>query len=148
MTAACKDCVAELGADAYASPGRPRRRANHPGPRCMSHHRQQINRQKELAWARRILKEYGLTAEDYWRIYEHQGRRCALCQRATGAVKKLAVDHDHRTGYVRGLCCGPCNHDVLGHSRDDVMFFRRGEQYLRNPPAHQLGIWARKEGDG
>ena len=61
--------------------------------------------------------------------------------RATGRAKKLAVDHDHKTGEVRGLCCGICN-NVLGlMARDDPSVFDRAADYLRNPPARRvLGV--------
>ena len=78
-------------------------------------------------------------------MYEFQGGTCALCRRATGARKRLATDHDHVTGLVYGLCCGPCNKDVLGISRRDIAYFERCIEYLRNPPAKQLGLVAYHE---
>ena len=68
---------------------------------------------------------YGLTAEEYWQIYNYQGQRCFICQRATGARKRLSVDHDHETRIVRGLLCTPCNRNVLGHLRDDKYALQR-----------------------
>ncbi|WP_424923390.1 endonuclease VII domain-containing protein [Actinocrispum wychmicini] len=67
-----------------------------------------------------------------------QGGRCAICQRATGRGKRLAVDHNHATGEVRGLLCKPCNRDVLGHLRDDVSAFERAIVYLTDPPARRM----------
>jgi hypothetical protein len=81
------------------------------------------------------MQVYGITAQEYWAIYEHQGKKCYICQRATGTRKRLSVDHCHKTGIVRGLLCQRCNRDVLGHLRDDPDAFRRGQEYLRNPPA-------------
>lgn len=44
----------------------------------------------------------------------HRGRCvCAICQRATGKARRLAVDHNHDTGDVRGLLCGR-NHILIG----------------------------------
>lgn len=122
-TRVCKDC----------EPG-VKRPAPFPGPRCATHNRDEKKRKKEAAWAAHIFKTYGLTAEQYYTILEHQEGVCFICRRAKGTTKKLAVDHDHATGYVRGLLCGPCN-KVLGHFRDDDQAFQRGGFYLRQPPA-------------
>lgn len=87
----------------------------------------------EAAWAAYLLRTYGITKADYEALYEFQGGLCALCRRATGKSKRLSVDHDHKTGEVRGLLCGTCN-KILGHARDDVEFFERGMNYLHATP--------------
>lgn len=97
------------------------------------------------------MRVYGLALGDYDRLYEFQGGKCYICQRATGATKKLAVDHNHNCdqGHPRenacrecvyGLLCGPCNKDVIGHLRRDVAAFRRAIDYLENPPARRLAL--------
>jgi|SRR6185369_16485045 len=53
------------------------------------------------------LKRYGLSLEDYKALLVKQGLRCLICKNLTGS--NLCVDHNHRTGKVRGLLCGPCN---------------------------------------
>lgn len=88
---------------------------------------------------RQLLKrEYGITLEEYNDLLRRQAHRCAACRRPetvrtkkTGAVRRLAVDHDHVTGTVRGLLCNRCNilvwaveenHgilDVIGRYMDD-----------------------------
>jgi len=83
---------------------------------------------------------YGITAEQYWAIYELQGGRCYICRRATGARKRLSVDHCHVTGFVRGLLCSPCNKNVLGHLRDDREALIRAVDYLDRFPAFQAGV--------
>lgn len=90
----------------------------------------------------RVLRVYGITPERYEEIKALQGGKCAICQRATGASKALAVDHDHaccpgptscgKCG--RGLLCSVCN-KMLGHARDEPEFFRRAADYLQFPPA-------------
>lgn len=129
MPKPCKDCP----------PGKSRPTPN-PGPRCATHWRAEKKRRSEAAHARHIEREYGITKDEYLDLYEFQDCKCYICKRATGATKRLSVDHDHSTGRVRGLLCGPCNKRVLGHARDDPEFFDRGAEYLRNPPARQLGL--------
>lgn len=89
--------------------------------------------------ARHIFKTYGITASEYAQVLEYQGGKCYICQRATGARRRLAVDHCHRTGRVRGLLCRPCNR-MLGHARDDMGFFLRAANYLDHPPARELEL--------
>ncbi|QFG08643.1 endonuclease VII [Mycobacterium phage Vanisoa] len=115
-----------------------KRKAPHPGPRCATHHREKRRDRSTGTWAARILATYGITAEEYWEIYEHQGRRCYICQRSNGKVKRLSVDHDHKTGIVRGLLCTMCNKYTLGWARDCIDFFKRAIEYLLNPPAVQV----------
>jgi hypothetical protein len=124
---ACKDCK------------RTTRVLSKPGPRCASCWREEEKKRKERAHGQYVDKTYGISAEDYRRLYEAQGRRCAICKRATGAARRLAVDHDHKTGEVRGLLCKPCNRYGLGmFARDDPEIFDRASDYLRNPPARKI----------
>ena len=72
------------------------------------------NPEKHAANKRRAsLKAYGITPEDYDRMLEEQGGRCAMCRTddpgGHGGVKHFHVDHDHETGVVRGLLCDTCN---------------------------------------
>jgi hypothetical protein len=80
-----------------------------------------------------VEKTYGITGEQYARLLALQGGRCAIC-RCVPRSRRLAVDHDHKTGAVRGLTCKSCNHDLLGSAHDDVEILRRAIAYLENPP--------------
>lgn len=82
-------------------------------------------------------QKYGLGPGDYDRLHAAQGGVCAICKRAKGTTKKLAIDHDHKTEYVRGLLCGPCN-KILGHLRDDPQLAMGIYEYLTNPPAFDV----------
>jgi hypothetical protein len=115
-----------------------RRPVTRPGPRCATHQRARkraLAAKKHGDW---IWKTYGITAEQYASMLRYQGGKCFICQRATGKRRRLAVDHDHKTGKVRGLLCNPCNRDVLGHLRDSVAALERAVTYLRYPPADQV----------
>ncbi len=56
---------------------------------------------------------YGITLECYEKIFFEQEGKCAICQQAPQKLR-LGVDHNHSSGKVRGLLCGPCNL-ALGH---------------------------------
>lgn len=61
-------------------------------------------------WARNIKKKYGLTADEYEAQLNVQGGGCYVCGRVT--ERRLAVDHNHKTGVVRKLLCAHCNNAV------------------------------------
>jgi Recombination endonuclease VII len=133
----CKDCKVEFA----QAPKIPKRPAPEPGPRCATHWRVEVARARAAAHERRVQTIYGIEEGDYWQLYAFQGGVCAICVRAKGKTKRLAVDHDHKTGEVRGLLCGPCN-QLLGHGRDDPEFFARIIHYLNYPP---FGVMKRGE---
>jgi hypothetical protein len=112
-----------------------KRKAPHPGPRCTTHHRAKRAERKSSSWEARLGAIYGITPDEYWAIYEYQGGKCYICERATGVRKRLSVDHCHETGIIRGLLCTGCNRNVLGHLRDCVMALARAIIYLLFPPA-------------
>lgn len=133
----CKDCWAEwepLQVERRPFDYRPRPIVPGSGGRCATHWRIEKKRRQEAAHERSVQKTYGLAAGDYQKLYEAQGGKCAICRRATGARKRLAVDHDHATGFVRMLACGPCN-KLLGHFRDNPVLLRMAADALENPPA-------------
>ena len=69
-------------------------------------------------WSHR-RRRYGITKEQYLAMLDEQGGACAICRGAPdGKDKSLVVDHDHKTGKVRGLLCNKCNW-AIGHFKDD-----------------------------
>ena len=59
-------------------------------------------------------KKYGITPDEYEAILEAQNGMCAACGKPEqsifrGQARKLAIDHCHTSGFVRGLLCGNCN---------------------------------------
>ena len=73
--------------------------------------------------------KYGITPTEYVNMLERQGGRCAICDSPDHAAKDWQVDHDHATGYVRGLLCRPCN-VAIGLMKDDVDRMKRAIEYL------------------
>lgn len=82
-------------------------------------------KRKKVVRANLLKKHYGLTIEDYELRALAQGGLCAICRKAP----IFGVDHDHKTGQIRGLLCGPCN-TVLGMAKDSVRILQAAIQYL------------------
>lgn len=55
--------------------------------------------------------ELGVTDAEYARLLAAQGGGCAICG-AKPKTRRLHVDHDHATGWVRGLLCHRCNRNL------------------------------------
>jgi len=70
--------------------------------------------------------KYGLTPEQVQSMYGRQAKRCALC-RDSLPFSKANVDHNHKTGQIRGLLCHRCN--IYISLADDVGI-RKIEDYL------------------
>ena len=78
---------------------------------------------------RQLQRLYGITAKDYDRLLAKQRGGCAICRRPCTSGRRLAVDHDHQTGKVRGLLCGKCN-VAVGLMADDISRFVAAARYL------------------
>ena len=67
-----------------------------------------------------LKHRYGITLAEYDKLLAEQGGVCGVCGKPPGDDQphhwknKLAVDHCHDTGKVRGLLCNDCNAGI-GH---------------------------------
>jgi len=83
------------------------------------------HRINKLSW------KYRITLEQYDAMVAEQGNLCAICGRPQRrANRPLCIDHDHKTGKVRGLLCDFCNQllGFLENHRDRIPAF---EAYLK-----------------
>lgn len=82
------------------------------------------------AWYRnnRYVSRYGITTEEYERMFAEQDGRCAICGTAQGR-DRLHFDHCHLTGTHRKLLCFHCNAGI-GHFNDDPERLMCAAQYL------------------
>ena len=75
---------------------------------------------------------YGITVQDYDDLYESQQGCCAICSAHQSTLqKRLAVDHNHDTGEIRGLLCFDCNSGI-GKLNDDYFRLLKAAEYLRS----------------
>lgn len=82
---------------------------------CRATYRSEINRGR----FRQVISDEAL------KVLKHEVTECVIC----GAEEKLVVDHDHKTGEIRGLLCNHCNRG-LGHFRDDPDLLEFARMYL------------------
>ena len=93
--------------------------------------------------AGKIWRRYKATPTDIYKLYKLQRGRCAICE-ARGDVQELGykkygpfcIDHDHKTGKVRGLLCSHCNKG-LGLFRDCQAFLVSAIEYLIKHSSHK-----------
>lgn len=85
------------------------------------------NRNKILARSKeRRFAQYALTRSAFAAMLDTQNNKCAICQTTP---KVWNIDHDHKTGKVRGLLCNPCN-IAIGLLKDSPQFCLLAAKYL------------------
>lgn len=82
----------------------------------------------------RFKRLYGITLEDYNTLLLNQDGLCAICSKPESVnrvdtIFSLSVDHNHKTGEVRGLLCGKCNR-ALGNFFDSTELLQNAIKYL------------------
>ena len=100
----------------------------------------------------RFKAVYGITFAEYEALLTVQGGLCAICggmETATyrGKLKLLQVDHDHRTGKVRGLLCGRCNR-ILANAGDDPNRLMIAVRYLDYQSASSSAARSKESANG
>jgi hypothetical protein len=91
-----------------------------------------INLERLRAKGKDIERTYGITLKEYERLYISQNGMCAICHRPETVKGRLflAVDHNHKTGRVRGLLCSHCNM-ALGSFGDSLQNLFSAIRYLK-----------------
>lgn len=64
-------------------------------------------------------------------MLEAQKGACSICALPFQSLKTTHVDHDHKTGTLRGLLCQKCN-NALGLFDDEPERLNRAKEYLMN----------------
>lgn len=87
---------------------------------------------KAKQWEYDLKRRYGIGVEEYNALLAHQHGGCAICGKRPTKRTRLAVDHDHESGRIRGLLCKRCNYYLLGHHKENVTLFVNAAAYLLN----------------
>ena len=83
----------------------------------------------------RLKCRYNITVEEYDQMFEDQNGVCGICgkpemaKHQSGCTARLAVDHDHKTGKVRGLLCRRCNF-IVGYAKDSKEILLQAALYM------------------
>jgi hypothetical protein len=86
---------------------------------------------QERAREKVLNNKFGITVEEYDKLYLQQKGRCGICEKHQSEFKRrFAVDHNHDTGQVRGLLCGNCNTGI-GNLRDSIKLLKKAIKYLK-----------------
>lgn len=80
-----------------------------------------------------LRQRYGIGGKEVDELLAEQGGVCAICS----AADPEHVDHDHDTGYIRGILCFNCN-GGLGQFRDDIDYLTNAIDYLRGTTCRAL----------
>ena len=107
----CKTCVIRINRSYYKRRG-------------------QKQRKREVERAGEYKRLYGISIEEYDKLHRQQNGLCVICHKPEiWHFKKLSIDHDHKTGKIRGLLCQRCN-TLLGMSEDSADRLRAAASYL------------------
>jgi hypothetical protein len=110
-------------------------RLNHPEQSAEIGRRTYIRTQETI-----LQKAYGISRETLIRMQLEQDNRCYICglpETATrnGVVRRLTIDHNHRTGKVRHLLCSACNL-LIGQCHENPLLLEKAAAYLRTENAN------------
>lgn len=94
--------------------------------------------------AKHVKARFGMTMPQLEKLEASQGGLCAICRSArtranwrSGKKEAMRVDHDHKTGAVRGLLCDHCNRGI-GMLGDDPATLRAAAAYIERHAAEAV----------
>ena len=78
----------------------------------------------------RLLREYGISLQDFDDMVANQNGKCAVCQNAFKNSVDTCVDHNHATGQIRALLCNHCNR-AIGLFKESIDSMKSAVKYLK-----------------
>jgi hypothetical protein len=87
-----------------------------------------------------LKQRYGLSEREYKPLVREAKGVCSIClNRFDKSRRCMAVDHDHKTGAVRGVVCSLCNAG-LGHFKDKPALLRKAAKYVEKFTPSEQGF--------
>lgn len=77
-----------------------------------------------------VSRKYNVSIADLLIMYSKQKNCCKICGNKF-PYKNLCVDHNHKTGEIRGLLCSNCN-SGLGMFKDSIAYLLKAVGYLND----------------
>ena len=112
----CKSCIKEMSKNPIKNQKDKKYKQEHYKKNKIKYKNGAAKRQKENPIKHskhnrksKLKAKYGLTIEDYDRMFEAQNGVCYICGQLNYDGRRLCVDHSHKTGKVRKLLCYRCN---------------------------------------
>lgn len=116
----CKKCVAEY--DKYYQ-------QSEKGRRYRKKY-QQSEKGKMSVLKSHLKLVYGITIEEWNKVFFEQNGCCAICGIHQSELnRQLDIDHNHRTGKIRGLLCNNCNR-MIGIAKENKNVLQNAIDYL------------------
>jgi Recombination endonuclease VII len=96
--------------------------------------------------AQRLREKFGMELDYFHQMIQKQDGQCAICGMSDTTDPNVfpLIDHEHKTGRVRGLLCGMCNRG-LGNFRDNPEFLMAAIRYLNNTSSGVISIASRSK---
>ncbi len=93
--------------------------------------REYYAKNKDQSANKAMMKNYGITLTEYNTMLTEQKDCCYICKiHKDTQVKRLHIDHNHKTGKVRALLCHYCN-ATIGNAREDMKRLTNIITYLK-----------------
>lgn len=88
-----------------------------------------------MVFKHQIKHAYGITIKEYNELLKKQNKKCAICKKKetikhfNGKIKRLSIDHNHKTGQIRGLLCARCNVGIA-YLSENINYLKNAITYL------------------
>jgi hypothetical protein len=127
----CRECRNEKQRQYWANLPIEVRRSRQMKSEAQKRYRENnLEKTKLIARKGHIKRKFGITLEEYDLMLNSQNGVCAICQLTCDSGYSLAVDHNHKTGKIRGLLCKNCN-TAIGLLKENTDVMIKAVQYLK-----------------